>query len=235
MWRTADSLAASVLSECSDSSDKEGILWEKEIVECVQSGRHDGDILWAASSMPIRDLETFGAPGMHNYTILANRGANGIDGLVSSAAGAATASGKSVMLLIGDVSFTHDAGGLLACTRGPDPSAQPLDLTIIVIDNGGGGIFEHLPIAKMSVKFERHFLTPPGIDFSSLCDAYGIASMHAASREEFESALAWADTQKGVRVILAKVCRETSLRHHRALWKEVTQRVRSLSSLAEAL
>ena len=97
--------------------------------------------LFVASSMPVRDIETFVAVRADPPRVLAHRGANGIDGTVSAAFGAAAATDGPVALLIGDVALAHDLGGLLAATR------LGLALTIVLVDNDGGGIFEFLPVA----------------------------------------------------------------------------------------
>ena len=97
--------------------------------------------LFVASSMPVRDIESFWPARADPPRVLCNRGANGIDGTVSSAFGAAAAGAGPVVLLIGDVALAHDIGGLLAARR------LELELTIVLIDNGGGGIFDFLPVA----------------------------------------------------------------------------------------
>ena len=101
--------------------------------------------LFVASSMPVRDIETFWPVREDPPRVLCNRGANGIDGTVSSAFGAAAAGAGPVVLLIGDVALAHDIGGLLAAKR------LGLKLTIVLLDNDGGGIFDFLPISRTAM------------------------------------------------------------------------------------
>ncbi len=111
--------------------------------------------LFVASSMPVRDIESFWPVRADPPRVLCNRGANGIDGTVSSAFGAAAAGPGPTVLLIGDVALAHDIGGLLAARR------LELDLTIVLIDNGGGGIFDFLPVAATQEDmYTRHIATP---------------------------------------------------------------------------
>ena len=118
--------------------------------------------------MPIRDVESFWPARADGPRVLSNRGANGIDGTVSSAFGAAAAEPGPVVLLIGDVALAHDIGGLLAASR------LGLKLTIVLLDNGGGGIFDFLPVAGERDIFEHHVATPTGLDFSRAAGLYGL-------------------------------------------------------------
>jgi 2-succinyl-5-enolpyruvyl-6-hydroxy-3-cyclohexene-1-carboxylate synthase len=108
--------------------------------------------------MPIRDLDTFFFCNDKNIRIMANRGANGIDGVVSTALGASTVP-NPLILVIGDLSFYHDLNGLLAA------KLHQLNITIILINNDGGGIFSFLPQAGLPRHFETLFGTPIGLDF----------------------------------------------------------------------
>ncbi len=127
----------------------------------------DGGELVVSSSMPVRDLEWY-APPRAGVTVRANRGANGIDGVVSTAVGVALA-GRPTTLLIGDVAFLHDTNGLLGLAD------RPVDLRIVVIDNDGGGIFSFLPQAGVlePERFEQLFGTPHGVDLEGLAKAHG--------------------------------------------------------------
>jgi 2-succinyl-5-enolpyruvyl-6-hydroxy-3-cyclohexene-1-carboxylate synthase len=153
----------------------------------------DGAMLFVGSSMPIRDLETFFSRSARAVRILANRGANGIDGVVSTALGVASISPGPNALLIGDLSFLHDLGGLLAARR------HALRLTVVVINNDGGGIFHFLPQAAHPGSFDYLFATPHGLDLSHAARLFGLpyrrVSDTASLPEVFTEALATPDTR----------------------------------------
>lgn len=122
-----------------------------------------------ASSMPVRDMEAFAPVRDDPPDVLANRGANGIDGTVSTALGVAATHDGPVVLLVGDVALVHDLGGLAAVGR------AGLPLTIVLIDNAGGGIFDALPVAAATDAYEEHVATPPRVDFAAAAAMAGIA------------------------------------------------------------
>ena len=133
--------------------------------------------------MPIRDLELYLPARSPLPRVLSNRGANGIDGTVSSAFGVAAAGDRPVVLLIGDVALAHDLGGLLAARR------LGLELTIVVLNNDGGGIFHFLPISGDTDAFERHIATPHGLRFEHAAALYGLAHERPVTTSELRSAL----------------------------------------------
>ncbi len=116
----------------------------------------DDALVWVSSSMPIRDVEAYFPQSSKRLRFLANRGANGIDGVVSSAMGASIASGLPTWVLIGELALQHDAGGLLAARR------AGVNLEIVCVNNGGGGIFDFLPVAEHAdpAAYETHIATP---------------------------------------------------------------------------
>jgi 2-succinyl-5-enolpyruvyl-6-hydroxy-3-cyclohexene-1-carboxylate synthase len=123
--------------------------------------------VFVAASMPVRELESFWPVRDDGPRALANRGANGIDGTLSSALGVAAVSAGPVVALIGDVAFAHDIGGLLAASR------LKLSLTIVLINNGGAAVFDYLPIAGEADVYEEHIATPTGLDFEQAARLYG--------------------------------------------------------------
>jgi 2-succinyl-5-enolpyruvyl-6-hydroxy-3-cyclohexene-1-carboxylate synthase len=177
-WRTADRLAAGALGELLT-----GELNEPAVAWALGAWLGPEVTLFVAASMPIRDIESFWPARADGPRVLSNRGANGIDGTVSSAFGAAAASPGPVVLLIGDVALAHDIGGLLASSR------LGLKLTIVLLDNGGGGIFDFLPVAGERDIFEQHVATPTGLDFSGAAELYRLAHERPETLAELRSAL----------------------------------------------
>jgi len=149
--------------------------------------------LFIANSMPVRDVECFWQPGNSRVKPFFNRGVNGIDGNVSSALGIAHRNQSSV-LLIGDLALLHDTNGFLIKNK------LVGHLTIVLINNNGGGIFEMLPIAKFELPFEEFFATPQNIDFSQLCLTYDIEHKLIQSWEQLVQWLNPLPTQ-GIRVL----------------------------------
>ncbi|HTE64285.1 MAG TPA: thiamine pyrophosphate-binding protein, partial [Solirubrobacteraceae bacterium] len=171
--------------------------------------------LVVASSMPVRDVETFFPARPAPPRVLANRGANGIDGTVSTAFGVAAASPGPVVLLIGDVALLHDIGGLLAAGR------LGLPLAIVLLDNDGGGIFNFLPVAGEGAAFEEHVATPHGVDFAHAAALYGLEHERVAAPEPFRAALDRALAAGGATLIHVRTDREDNVALHRAVWEAV--------------
>jgi 2-succinyl-5-enolpyruvyl-6-hydroxy-3-cyclohexene-1-carboxylate synthase len=130
----------------------------------------NGDQVYTASSMPIRDQETFLPAGAARVRFLCNRGANGIDGLISSAAGAAASSGRPTWVLVGDLGLVHDMNGLAALREVDTP------VRVVVLNNGGGGIFEFLPQAEAMDRdeFEALLGTPSGLEIERIAALHGL-------------------------------------------------------------
>ncbi|MDQ7024293.1 MAG: 2-succinyl-5-enolpyruvyl-6-hydroxy-3-cyclohexene-1-carboxylic-acid synthase [Anaerolineae bacterium] len=125
--------------------------------------------LFAGNSLPVRHLDQFGKPQDKRIYTYANRGASGIDGNISSALGAGAARpNKPLVAILGDITFYHDMNGLLAVQRCGVP------ITIVLLNNGGGGIFNRLPIRDFEPEFTDYFLTPHGLDFSHTAKMYGL-------------------------------------------------------------
>jgi len=142
-----------------------------------------GASVFLANSMSVRYAESFWKPGNRAVSIYCNRGANGIDGTLSTAMGMAHG-GHPAICVTGDLAFLHDSNGLLAAKqlRG--------GLAVIVIDNRGGGIFEYLPVAQQEAVFESHFATPQSVDLAQLCQAHGVPHRKIEDWAQLTEALA---------------------------------------------
>ena len=163
----------------------------------------DGTLV-LSSSMPVRDAEWY-APPRAGVRVLSNRGANGIDGVTSTAVGASLG-GRPTALLIGDVAFLHDTNGLLGLMR------RGVNLVIVVIDNDGGGIFSFLPAHDelTTDRFEQLFGTPHGVDLLALAAAHGIPAERVATRTGVQAAIAGALTRGGPRIVMVRTDREAN-------------------------
>ncbi len=190
-----------------------------ELAALLPNGTH----LFIGNSMPVRDLDSFFWGSQHRIRILGNRGANGIDGIVSTALGVSAASSQDepTVLVIGDLSFFHDMNGLLAA------HLHHLNLTIVLVNNDGGGIFSFLPQAAYPEHFEQLFGTPIGLDFRPAVQMYGGQFERIATWQEFREALRYSCTTGGLHVIEVPTERESNVQMHHQLWLAVEQVVTS--------
>jgi 2-succinyl-5-enolpyruvyl-6-hydroxy-3-cyclohexene-1-carboxylate synthase len=177
-WRAADDAAGTALAGILGDE-----LSEPRVARALGEWLDATATLCVASSMPIRDVELYLPAREHGPRVLSNRGANGIDGTVSSAFGAAAAGHGPVVLLIGDVALAHDIGGLLAARR------LGLPLTIVLLNNDGGGIFHFLPVSGETDAFEEHVATPHGLDFAHAAALYGCEYERPGTLAELQDAL----------------------------------------------
>jgi 2-succinyl-5-enolpyruvyl-6-hydroxy-3-cyclohexene-1-carboxylate synthase len=177
-WLTADAVVADTITAVLGSE-----LSEPAVAAALGGWLPSDATLFVASSMPIRDLETYLPARSDPPRILSNRGANGIDGTVSSAFGAAAVAAGRVVLLIGDVALAHDLGGLLAARR------TDISITIVVVNNDGGGIFNFLPVAGERDAFEDHIATPHGLDFARAAALFECAYERIESLKTLRGAL----------------------------------------------
>ena len=171
--------------------------------------------LFVGNSMPVRDLDTFfwHAPGVR---VMANRGANGIDGIISTALGVSAMQPEArTVLVIGDLSFYHDLNGLLAA------KLHQLHLTIVLINNDGGGIFSFLPQADFPDHFEQLFGTPTGLDFALAVQMYGGTFQHAQFWKHFREIIAQSLEIGGLQVVQVTTDRASNVTMHRELWQQV--------------
>jgi 2-succinyl-5-enolpyruvyl-6-hydroxy-3-cyclohexene-1-carboxylate synthase len=174
-----------------------------------------GTPVFVANSMPVRDVEYFWPVGDRGHGIYFNRGANGIDGTLSTALGIAHGSGRPAVLLTGDLALLHDTNGFLTLPKFTG------SLTVMLINNNGGGIFEHLPVAKFEPPFEEFFATPQEVDFSKLCATYGVAHVLVKDWKHFSGLLAKLP-RRGVRVLELRTDRKRDARFRQELFARLS-------------
>jgi 2-succinyl-5-enolpyruvyl-6-hydroxy-3-cyclohexene-1-carboxylate synthase len=163
-WQELEAIARSQIDRTLEQTE---FLFEGKVAWLLSQHLPIGTPLFVANSMPVRDVEWFWQPGNRQIQPYFNRGANGIDGTLSAAIGMAYGQQSSV-LLTGDLALLHDTNGFLLRNK------LKGHLTIVLINNNGGGIFEMLPIAQFEPPFEEFFATPQDIDFAQLCATYSV-------------------------------------------------------------
>jgi len=179
----------------------------------------DGAVLWAGNSMPVRDLDGWLPSTGRAITVRSNRGANGIDGVVSTALGSAAVAPGPVALVVGDVSFLHDLNALLAA------KLHGLSATIVLVNNDGGGIFSFLPQAQpgtppgsgLPEHYEELFGTPHGVDVAPIVVALGGEHVLVAGNADLAGAIADSVGRPGVRVIELRTNRDRNVELHRGV------------------
>lgn len=211
IWTHANAIATKHIERYIDEQQDEGAFAGK-----LFNLLPDGSDLISGSSMPIRDVDTFFNQTTKDISIYANRGTNGIDGVVSTAFGIQQARKRPATLLIGDISFLHDSNGLLASRF------HETDLTIVVMNNDGGGIFSYLPQSKEETYFEKLFGTPTGLTFDSFATMYQAEYFAVDSMVGFEDALS-TPKHKDLRIIEVKTNRQENVIAHRRLWSDITE------------
>jgi len=189
-WVDADAAHAAAVG------DTDGFC-EGRILGDIVDLAPDPATVFVSNSMPVRDLDRFGGPTTASLTALGNRGASGIDGIVSTALGAGASTTDHLTLVTGDLAYYHDTNGLAAIER------CGVEATIVLLNNDGGGIFHMLPIESHDPPFTAQFVTPHGLDFEPTGDLYGLsfARIEGGDREAFREAYAEATAAEGSHVI----------------------------------
>ncbi len=180
----------------------------------------DGAMLCVGNSMPVRDLDTFFPASSRTIRVLGNRGASGIDGLISSALGAAAVSPGPLVLALGDLAFYHDMNGLLAA------KLHRLRATIVLLNNDGGGIFSFLPQAAYPEHFEQLFGTPTGLDFRAAATVYGVRFIRAETSPAFREGVRAGLASPGVSVVEVQTARDRNVALHQEVWAAVETALR---------
>jgi 2-succinyl-5-enolpyruvyl-6-hydroxy-3-cyclohexene-1-carboxylate synthase len=203
-WRAADDAAGEALTRALGNE-----LSEPLVARSLGEWLDGSAALFVASSMPIRDVELYFPARDDGPRVLSNRGANGIDGTVSAAFGTAAAGEGPVVLLIGDVALAHDIGGLLAARR------LGLPLTIVLLNNDGGGIFHFLPVSGQTDAFEEHVATPHGLDFAHAAALYGCDLRRPSTLSELRGAVEASIADTSATIIEVRTNRVENLALHR--------------------
>jgi len=208
-WLNAERAVSEAIDARLAASDQ---LSEPGVWMSLGRALRDGDSVLAASSMPVRDLEAFLRSGPEGVRFASNRGANGIDGLVSTSAGLAAASGSRTWAVLGDLALFHDLSGLAAARELPE-------LRLIVIDNSGGGIFHFLPQeeAMPEDEFEALLGTPSNLDPAAAAEMFGLSAKTPSTHAEFDDALA-----EDAQVMVIRTDRRRNRELHRELAEAAT-------------
>jgi 2-succinyl-5-enolpyruvyl-6-hydroxy-3-cyclohexene-1-carboxylate synthase len=230
-WRSADERAAGAILGALDDNE----LSEPAVATELGVLLGEEATLFVASSMPVRDIETFWPVRKDPPRVLCNRGANGIDGTVSSAFGAAAHGDGPVVLLTGDVALAHDIGGLIAARR------LDLKLTIVLLDNGGGGIFDFLPVSRAAMGqaqdkdiYTNHIATPTGLDFARAAALYGMAHERVETVPAFRAALERAlRPQADSAIVQVQTDRTANVHLHLRVWQAVSRSLNPPAAAAE--
>jgi 2-succinyl-5-enolpyruvyl-6-hydroxy-3-cyclohexene-1-carboxylate synthase len=209
-WHSADRDARAAIDGLIDGWRQP---FEGRIARDVATALPDGAALVVASSMPVRDVESFAAPRT-GVRFFANRGVNGIDGFVSTALGVAAFHQPTVALL-GDLCFLHDANGLLGAGK------RGLDATFVVVDNGGGGIFSFLPQAALPEHFERLFGTPQPVDIADIARVHDISVVDVDDAPDLAPAIEESLAIGGVNIVRVRTDRTANVTRHREVWAAV--------------
>jgi 2-succinyl-5-enolpyruvyl-6-hydroxy-3-cyclohexene-1-carboxylate synthase len=210
VWRAAETAARAALD---GALAAETGLFEAKAAWLLARELPERTPVFVANSMPVRDLEYFWGATSRALDVAFNRGANGIDGTLSTALGVAHAADRPAVLLTGDLALLHDTNGFLLRTklRG--------SLTIVLINNRGGGIFEHLPVAQFEPPFEEYFATPQDVDFAALAAAHGVEHVVVRDWAHFTALIATLP-ERGLRVLEVRTDRKRDAARRKQLFAQ---------------
>jgi 2-succinyl-5-enolpyruvyl-6-hydroxy-3-cyclohexene-1-carboxylate synthase len=215
-WTEAERAAARAMDRWLAALDEP---FEGSPFPALAAALPDGAVLWAGNSMPVRDLDGWLPSTERAITVRSNRGAHGIDGVVSTALGSAAVAQGPVALVVGDVSFLHDLNALLAA------KLHGLSATIVLVNNDGGGIFSFLPQAQpgtppgsgLPEHYEELFGTPHGVDVGPIVVALGGEHVAVTGNADLAQAIADSVGRPGVRVIELRTNRDRNVELHRGV------------------
>jgi 2-succinyl-5-enolpyruvyl-6-hydroxy-3-cyclohexene-1-carboxylate synthase len=211
-WLEAERAARAAIDAALEPAEHGGAITEPALHRALGRAHTSGDLVYTGSSMPIRDQESFLDSGDADVAFLCNRGANGIDGLISSGIGAARASGRPTTIVTGDLGLLHDLGGLAALRDTTTP------VRIVVIDNSGGGIFHFLPQhdALAPDEFEALLGTPRGVEAAKAATLFDLPHLHLDSLADLP-----ADLAAGTGLIEVRTDRAANVAAHRTVTESV--------------
>jgi 2-succinyl-5-enolpyruvyl-6-hydroxy-3-cyclohexene-1-carboxylate synthase len=215
LWTSAEGEARAKLDAC---LEKSADFFEPKAAWLLARHLPQATPLMVANSMPVRDLEYVWPPTDRRTQVYFSRGANGIDGTLSTAIGIAHGNEKPAVLLTGDLALLHDSNGFLL-----RPKLRG-SLTIILINNEGGGIFEHLPVAQFNPPFEEFFATPQQVDFAALCATHSVAHVLVRDWPHFTELISTLPAS-GIRVLEVRTDRKRDASARKALFAQAAEAV----------
>lgn len=208
-------LDASVGLDLDAALEAEPVLREPHVTALLAKHLPAGTPLFVANSMPVRDAEVFLRTGARAHPVFHNRGANGIDGTLGTALGVAAGLGRHTVLLTGDLSLLHDTNALLLASR------LKTTLTVLLVNNAGGGIFNHLAVARLP-EFEEFWATPQTADFEKLAGAYaGVTYTLVADKAALAGELEKVPEAPGVRILEIRTDRAGDAAWRKALFARI--------------
>ena len=224
-WMRSWSRASTAVREAADAllAEERGLL-EGKVLAILQRILPEGAALHVGNSMPVRDAEAFLGTSSRALAVVANRGANGIDGVLSTALGAAAANRRPVALVLGDLSFLHDAGALQIA------ASDSIALPVVVVDNDGGGIFSMLPQARLGGGLDRWFTTPHGLDVERLARSFGARARRVADWAGFAAGVEEAFGRGGLEVIVVPSDKRANARRRGEIVEAALERARAATA-----
>lgn len=211
LWMRLDEEVRSILTTTNNE------LTEGTTALVLAEKSQNGDLIFVGNSMPIRDMDTFYLPAKTSVEIIANRGANGIDGVIATAIGVA-ATDQKLTLLIGDISFLHDYTSLFIARQ------YNIPIRVVVVNNNGGGIFSFLPQANEKKHFEALFGTPFSPPIEKLAKAVGGNYVQPKTVDELSEILA--QPIKQIEIVEVITDREENVSWHKRKWQEATKKIK---------
>ena len=216
-WMEIEAAAWAAVSKDASDAEHEGAY-----AAATLRALPPGATLFVSSSMPVRDVDAYARPAPLGVQVLGNRGASGIDGIVSTVMGCAGGGAGPVVGLVGDIAFYHDMNGLLAARDGQ------LNVVFVLVDNDGGGIFHMLPIRHFEPVFTPCFATPHGLDFRHAARLYGLRFTNVSTPAELEEAVAAGVRRAGTEVVRVRTSRERNRLSHERTRARVARRVHEI-------